>query len=329
MKLRELGEFGLIERIQKSTPKGKGVRLGIGDDAACVTWPKRSLLVTSDVLIEGFHFDLRWTSFYELGYKTLAVNLSDIAAMGGRPSYFVLSLGLPVHLKSESVQEFFRGMKALSSKSGAVLVGGDTSAADRIFISVCLFGHAPYGPIARRGAKVGDDLYVTGTLGDSSLGLELLKTKRDQDNEAGSGYLVSRHRFPLARLRAGVILAQGGLAKAMIDISDGLMQDLGHICKASRVGAVVWEQSLPLSRPYRYFAGTKGMTYALTGGEDYELLFCARVEARPQLEKIGKRLGVKVTRIGTCVPAAHGVKVVDSKGNTLFLPAGGYDHFKK
>ncbi|MGH7847701.1 MAG: thiamine-phosphate kinase [Candidatus Binatia bacterium] len=328
MKLKELGEFGLIQKIQRTAPKGKDVRLGIGDDAACVKWRKGSFLVTSDLLTEGSHFDLRWTSFYGLGYKTLAVNLSDIAAMGGKPSYFLLSLGIPAHLKSENVQEFFRGLRALSSKSGTLLVGGDTSAADRLFVSICLIGYAPYGPIPRSGAKVGDDLYVTGTLGDSSLGLQFLKTRRHQANKAGISHLVSRHRFPVARVRAGIILARERFAKAMIDVSDGLMQDLGHICRASRVGAVVWEQTLPLSRPYRYLVGSKGATYALTGGEDYELLFCARVRARPQLERIRSRLGVKVTRIGTCVPASQGIKVIDSTGKTVALTAGGYDHFK-
>ncbi|HWP56494.1 MAG TPA: thiamine-phosphate kinase [Candidatus Acidoferrales bacterium] len=329
MKLAELGEFGLIERIQKSTPKGKGVLLGIGDDAAWLKWRDRSLLVTADVLIEGFHFDFAWTSPYELGYKALAVNLSDIAAMGGTPSYFVTSLGVPADFEAEGVEEIFRGMRALSTRTGAVLVGGDTSAADRLVLSVCLFGRAPHRPVSRQGARVGDDLYVTGTLGDSSLGLELLKTRGEKGKDAAARYLFLRHRFPAARLRAGAALARRGLARAMIDVSDGLLQDLGHICRASGVGAVVWEQSLPLSRAYRSLAGGRGLSYALSGGEDYELLFAAPVAARARLEKSGRSLlGVKVTRIGTCVASKEGIKVVDRKGQPLSLPAGGYDHFK-
>jgi thiamine-monophosphate kinase len=328
MKLEELGEFGLIEKIRRANPTSKGIRLGIGDDAAWVDWRKRSLLVTSDLLIEGVHFDLRWTTFFELGLKALAVNLSDLAAMGGKPCYFVLSLGIPARLEITCVQELLRGMKSLSSQVGAALVGGDTSAAERLFINVCLIGYAPFGAISRSGAGVGDDLYVTGTLGDSALGLNLLKTKQHRMKKPGTAYLLERHRFPVARLQAGAMLAQKKLARAMIDVSDGLVQDLGHLCKASTVGAVVWENALPLSRSYRMRVGSKGTSYALTGGEDYELLFSARARSRPVLEKMSKELGVRITRIGACVSAAQGIRVLDSTGNRLSLSALGYDHFK-
>lgn len=326
--LKELGEFGFIDKIRRSVPKGKGVRLGIGDDAAWVDWRRESFLVTSDLLIEGFHFDLRWISFFGLGYKALAVNLSDLAAMGGKPSYFVLSLGIPACFKSENMQQFLRGLKTACRQSGTTLVGGDTSAADRFFINICLIGYAPYGPVLRSGARVGDDLYVTGTLGDSSLGLYLLQQPQPRVKKAGVSYLVARHCYPAARLRAGTTLARQKLAKAMIDISDGLLQDLGHLCKASKVGAVVWENALPLSPAYRSLAGTKGTTYALTGGEDYELLFSARARARTGLEKIGKKLGVPVTRIGACVPTAHGISVLNRRGKPLAFPVLGYDHFR-
>ena len=140
MKLSELGEFGLIERIRKVTPKGRGVRLGIGDDAAWVECEGRSFLITSDLLIEGIHFDFRWTSFYGLGYKTLAVNLSDLAAMGGRPAYLTLSLGIPVDFKTENIEKFYRGIRTLAVQSGVSLVGGDTSLSERFFISASLVG---------------------------------------------------------------------------------------------------------------------------------------------------------------------------------------------
>lgn len=328
MRLREIGEFGLIERIRKATPKGRGVRLGIGDDAAWVEWRKNSLLITSDLLIEGVHFDLKWTSFYSLGHKTLAVNLSDLAAMGGNPAYLILSLGIPVDFKAEDVEEFYRGIRVLASQSGVALVGGDTSASRRFFISATLVGYAPHGAITRGGGKVGDDLYVTGTLGDSALGLELLKEKKDGTKRDGVAYLLSRHRFPTARLKAGALLAREKLAKAMIDLSDGLLQDLGHLCRASGIGAVVWQEALPLSRAYRSWAGRKGTLYALTGGEDYELLFCLRRRDRARLEKIKKRLGVPITRIGRCVPSKEGIKVINRKGEPLSISVTGYDHFK-
>ncbi len=327
MRLNELGEFGLIERIRKATPKGQGVRLGIGDDAAWLECRNRSFLITSDVLIEGVHFNLKWSTFYDLGYKTLAVNLSDLAAMGGSPAYLVLSLGIPVDFKTKDIEEFYRGIRALASQSGVALVGGDTSASKRFFISAFLVGYAPHRPITRSGGKVGDDLYVTGTLGDSALGLELLK-KKEESNEDKAAYLIARHRFPTARLKAGTFLAQEKLANAMIDVSDGLLQDLGHLCKASGIGAVVWQEALPLSSAYRSYAGRKGTLYALTGGEDYELLFCLRRRNRTRLEKIKKRLGVSITRIGKCVPSREAIKVLDGKGSPLSISVLGHDHFK-
>jgi thiamine-monophosphate kinase len=156
----------------------------------------------------------------------------------------------------------------------------------------------------------------------------MLKKAQNRRKGFGVTYLISRHEYPVARLQAGIFLAQQKLARAMIDISDGLVQDLGHLCRASGVGAVVWENSLPLSRPYRTCAGTKGTRYALTGGEDYELLFCARAPARKRLENIGTRLGVKVTRIGACVPSGKGIRVLDKRGRAVALSSWGYDQFK-
>ncbi len=328
MRLKELGEFGLIDRIQKATPRGRGVRLGIGDDAAWVTSRQNSILITSDLLIEGVHFNLKWTSFFDLGYKTLSVNLSDLAAMGGSPAYLVLSLGIPVDFKVEDVEDFYRGIKRLASQSGVALVGGDTSTSKFFFISAFLVGHAPYGAVTRSGAKVGDDLYVTGTIGDSSLGLDLLKTSKARTKGLEIAYLASRHRLPTARLKAGALLAKKRLARAMIDISDGLLEDLTHLCDASGTGAVIWEDALPLSRQYQHLTGWKEIRYVLTGGEDYELLFCIRARDRARLEKIRTRLGVPITRIGKCVPARHGITIVNAKGAPLPFPKMGYDHFK-
>lgn len=327
MKLTELGEFGLIERIRKLAPAGSGVYLGIGDDAACVRCERGSLLFTSDLLLEGVHFNLRWTSFYALGHKTLAVNLSDIAAMGGKPAYLTLSLGIPIDFRAEQVEEFYRGLGDLSSRTGVSLVGGDTSLSKRFFISAALLGFAPSGAIPRNRAKAGDDLYVTGTLGDSALGLKLLK-KRGGLPPRRSNYLISRHLMPQARLRAGALLAREKLARAMIDVSDGLVQDLTHLCRASKVGAVVWEASVPLSRAYRLSSMRRGIMDALTGGEDYELLFSLRPRDRARLKKVERALGVPVTRIGECLPESEGVRVLDPSGKQRSLPVLGYDHFR-
>jgi thiamine-monophosphate kinase len=328
MKLNRLGEFGLIEKIAHATPKGRGVRVGIGDDAAWVTSKSGSCLITADLLLEGVHFDLRQTSLFALGHKTLAVNLSDIAAMGGIAAFFVLSLGIPVNFKSQDIEEFYRGVKSLSVKSGVALVGGDISAAQSLIISACVIGHAPYRPVRRRGARIGHDIYITGSLGDSGLALKLLKSSSMQPPGKALAYLLRRHNKPAPRLGAGLLLAKEGLATAMIDVSDGLLQDLGHICHASRVGAVIWEETLPLSPAYRALAGNDGTRYALMGGEDYELLFCARRRDRSHIENLEKQAQVPITRIGRCTLASEGIKVLNPAGKLRALRTKGYDHFK-
>lgn len=329
MKLSRLGEFGLIERVRRATARGRGVFLGIGDDAAWVANPSRSSLVTADLLIEGIHFNLKWTSLFDLGYKTLAVNLSDIAAMGGIPAYLILSLGIPPAFDSRDIDDFYRGIRFLAAKHGVALVGGDTNAAKLLIISACVFGHAPHRPIRRSGAKAGDDIYVTGTLGDSALALKFLKSRLRQPNRDSVRYLLSRHHRPTPRIAAGALLARRRLATAMIDISDGLIQDLGHICIASGVGAQIWRDRLPLSRAYRKLAGRAGTRDALAGGEDYELLFCARKHNRRRIEKLQTQARVAITRIGGCDSGKNGIVVLDAAGNPVETRAAGHDHFKK
>jgi len=330
MKLSRLGEFGLIERVRRATPKSRGVLLGIGDDAAWVASKFGSLLITSDLLIEGVHFDLKWTSLFALGYKAVAVNLSDIAAMGGTPAYLILSLGIPARFRSEDIDEFYRGIRSLAKKNGVALVGGDTNLADSLLISACLIGHAPYRPVTRAGAKIGDDVYVTGTIGDAALALKLLKSKSPQPERGPAAYLLARHHRPTPKVAAGTLLARERLATAMIDVSDGLLQDLGHICKVSKIGAVLWEEKLPLSPAYRALCGKDGTRPALTGGEDYELLFCAPPRNRSRIAKLQHGTAdLVMTRIGTCVSARAGITVLDSAGKPLSIRAEGHDHFKK
>jgi len=327
MKLSQLGEFDLIDKIRRAAPKDRNVRLGIGDDAAWVTSPSASILVTADLLLEGVHFNLKWTSLFDLGYKSLAVNLSDTAAMGGVPAYAVVSLGIPAHFRVEQIDEFYRGMNRLARSSRVSLVGGDTSAAKSLLISVALLGHAPHRPIARHGAKIGDDIYVTGTLGDAALALKLLKSNSPALRHPAAAFLLKRHHRPMARCRAGLLLARQKLAAAMIDVSDGLLQDLGHLCSASRIGAVLWEENLPLSRAYHMLAGKDGSRWALSGGEDYELLFCARPARRAAIQAVARRAGVPITRIGSCVAKEQGITILDAIGETVRPPARGHDHF--
>jgi thiamine-monophosphate kinase len=331
MKLSRLGEFGLIEKIRRRTPAGRGVRIGIGDDAASLENRGDSSLITADLLIEGSHFDLRWTSLRDLGHKALAVNLSDIAAMGGIPDYVILSLGIPSHFDSEDIDAFYRGFEELAAEYSVALVGGDTNAAEKLIISVCVIGHSSAKPIERRGAKAGDDIYVTGTLGDSALGLKLLRrVRRNSTRKRQQAItLLARHHRPTPRLAAGALLAKKKLATAMIDVSDGLLQDLGHICRASAIGATIEAERLPLSPAYCAFVGKERSHYALSGGEDYELLFCARRQDRARIEKLSLRAQAAITRIGACVPVDRGIVVVDSSGKAVPMRTEGHDHFKK
>lgn len=330
MKLSRLGEFGLIASIQRRTPKGRGVKIGIGDDAASVANCRAASLVTADLLLEGRHFDLRWMPFEDLGYKALAVNLSDIAAMVGIADYAILSLGIPPRLDSREIDAFYRGFQGLADECAVALIGGDTNAADQLIVSVCVIGHAAARPVRRSGARPGDDIYVTGTLGDSALGLKFLKRRaRSERPRLHPRALIRRHRRPTPRLAAGALLAQNGLATAMIDVSDGLVQDLGHICQASGVGATIEADRLPLSAAYRALCAKDGIAPALSGGEDYELLFCARRKDRGRVEKLPGRAGVAVTRIGVCTAAHRKVAILDASGKALKIRAPGHDHFRR
>lgn len=327
MRLQDLGEFGFIDLIRRQTPRRRGVRLGIGDDAAWVSTAEDSLLLTSDLLIEGVHFNLEWISMRELGHKSLTASLSDIAAMGGRPAWFLLSLALP-NVTTQSATALVQGFNTAATEHRVALVGGDTCAANSLIIDVALAGFAPYGAVTRSGARVGDDIYVTGTLGDSALGLTLLSKPRPKISARDRNYLIQRHHRPTARVKTGMQLAKEGLARAMMDISDGLVQDLGHLCGASGIGAVVQQDQVPLSRAFNRVAEQRDLGCALGGGEDYELLFTAASDARKRVERVAKRTGVSITRVGECVPQKHGVALVDSRGARVPLEALGHDHFK-
>jgi thiamine-monophosphate kinase len=329
MKLSRLGEFGLIERIRSKVAAGRGVRIGIGDDAAWITHPAGTSLVTADLLIEDVHFDLGWISLFDLGYKALAVNLSDIAAMGGVPAYALLSLGIPGRFDSKRIDDLYRGIDALARQAGVSVVGGDTNVAASLIISVCVIGHPPTRPVQRSGARIGDDIYVTGTLGDSALGMSFLKRGWKRSKRRSIRQAILRHHRPTPRIAAGALLARRRLAAAMIDVSDGLLQDLGHICKASGVGAIIWNDRLPLSAAYRALAGPGETALALGGGEDYELLFCARQKDRARIERLSRPAGVPITRIGTCVAARQGIAVLGPSGRVPPPRLRGHDHFKR
>ncbi len=334
MELRELGEFGLIDRIkEKLPPPTQSVLKGIGDDAAiCALGKDRILVSTVDLLVEGIHFDLSYTSPYFLGRKSLAVNLSDIAAMGAQPLYALISIALPSRLKVEFVDELISGFLEMAKENSVFLIGGDTSASpDKLFISVTLLGEGTKEKlIFRRGAAVGDDIYVTGTLGDSLGGMKILQQRKREPLSQAESYLVARHLNPSARVKEGQIIAQRNLAHAMIDVSDGLLSDLTHICTESKVGATIWVEEIPLSSSLKIIAENKGepaWKIALTGGEDYELLFTAPAEKAGEIQELNKEWNCGVTKIGRIEPMNHGLLVKGAFGIIDISQCQGYDHF--
>ena len=329
MKISTLGEFGLIELIRKTTARGaKGVVVGIGDDAAVLRCSAGArLLATTDMLLEGVHFDLATTDLYSLGWKSAAVNASDIAAMTGDPRFCLASLGIPSHLSVEDVREFYRGLNACLRRYGAVLAGGDTCRSLKGFvISITVLGETSRGKtVTRSGAKPGDHLFVTGTLGDSAAGLEILKRRYK-----GTGYrvpgaskkLIERHLRPNPRVVEGLKLS--GIASSMIDVSDGLSSDLAHLCEESGVGAEIQGDRIPLSKHLQSAKGLKRhpVEYALSGGEDYELLFTV---PRARLRKL-RSLRIDVTEIGRIV-TGKAMQIIDGQGRKTALTLSGYDHF--
>lgn len=286
MDLRELGEFGLIEEIKQGIEVPQGY-LGIGDD--CAVMPQKSgmeTLVSTDMLIEGTHFLMDDISAYRLGWKSAAVNISDIAAMGGRCTGSFLSFALPKGLGKEWTDEFFRGYKEISSLYGCPLLGGDTtSSPDRLCISVTVTGEAPAGKsVKRSNAAIGDLICVTGDLGDSGCGLKIILEGSGRDSDAEK--LIARHYLPMPRVKEGMEIAAAG-ASAMMDISDGIGSDLRHIIEASGVGAEIDTSMIPLSNELKSKCAEYGwdpLELAISGGEDYELLFTISEENAKKID---------------------------------------------
>jgi thiamine-monophosphate kinase len=315
-------EFEFIQNIKKSHALS-----AIGDD--CAVLPKDSendLLVTADLLVEDIDFRLSWTDPASLGWKALAVSLSDIAAMGGIPKWALLTLGVPEALwSSEWLQEFYNGWHQLAAQFEVELVGGDISrSADKFFVDSIVAGEVPHGQaVLRSGARPGDAIFISGSVGGAAGGLSILE-KRVQGSsisESASGRLATRHSRPSPRIELGMFLRENKLAAAMIDLSDGVSSDIKHICDASRVGALIEVKRLPINADLKdLFGGEERTSLALNGGEDLELLFTVREENISVLEN------ADVSRIGIITENVGAVELISSGSRTI-LPAGGYRHF--
>lgn len=316
----DIGEFGFLSRMLPRLATGSRTIVGPGQDCAVVRSGRRTLL-TVDALVEGVHFEPGWLSPRQLGRKSFLVNASDIAAMGGRPRFCVVSVGLRPSYLTRDLSALQAGIAAAAGECGASVVGGNLTRADRLFVSITLLGDAPARLVTRQGAHPGDRIYVTGWLGDAALGLRLLRAGEATGSRRRGA--IRRFREPPARLRAGQSLADAGIVSAMIDVSDGLLQDLGHICTESRVAATIDPRAIPVSPAYRAMQGPD-RSLALTGGEDYELLCTVPERNVKRLLRQQSHLGCPITCIGR-IDRGRGVRLVGALGGGA--EAAGFDHF--
>jgi len=313
--LSNIGEFGLIKQIENICRKGgRNVLIDIGDDAAAVRTGSKTTLLCSDMLTEGVHFDLKTTSCRQLGHKILAVNLSDIFAMGGKPKYFLLNLAIPSACSANDIKDIYRGIKRLADRHGVSVVGGDTvSSKAGLVLSGTLVGETDR-VISRKGARPGDSIFITGTPGDSAMGLEILKQGAGHRVKGtGKRALCKKHLMP----EPEPIKRKKDIT-AMIDISDGLLADLSHICDESKAGAVINTDRIPLSDALISVCNTAKkdpLEYALKGGEDFILLFTSSAKKKKGAVRIGEII-------------KSGRYIIDSHGKKRRFKAEGYEHFK-
>lgn len=332
MLVGDLGEEALLKELRSLLASAEpDVPTGIGDDAAVIEMPPATQGVwTTDLLVEGVHFQKSWQTPRQLGRKSLAVNLSDLASMGATPRFTLLSIACPPDTQLDFILELCHGFAELAAEKEMVVIGGDTTASVAgITISVTAGGYVPKnGAILRSGAEVGDSILITGHLGDAAGGLWLL-----QEEKAG-GYpeLINAFLEPQPRLKAGRAAFEAG-ATAMTDVSDGIASDLRHICEESGAGALLETWQLPSSPELDAAAAEFGWDrerIMLSGGEDYELLFTLPGSIAEQLKAVISGAGaISVTIIGEVMPAEYGIRLVDRDGAGRPLPEHGYDHFRR
>ena len=335
--LTTVGEFGLIQQLRRQWPTSSPrVVQGIGDDAAILRpSPGQQLLVSTDVFIEGVHFDLTFQSPRDVGFRAATANLSDVAAMGGTPLYLLVSMAVSGHLPITRVRAWYRGLRDACSPYAVDLIGGDTSSSlHHAFFSLTIMGTIQANrSLTRNRAKVGDHVYVTGTLGDSRAGLQVLRTRVNTRPRLrrDERWLAQRHLRPTPRIVVGQLLARQGIAHAAIDLSDGLSGDVCHVCEESRVGAEIWATALPLSSHLRTFAKhneVDPVEFALRGGDDYELLFTAPSKHHQKVFDVAQKTKVSISRIGTIQPKSFGRRLTDGRGRTRTLMKQSHTHFR-
>lgn len=338
--ISDLGEFGLIDRITKDFPlRNESSVFGVGDDAAILNFGEKDVLVTTDLLLEGIHFDLRYVPLKHLGYKSAIVNFSDVYAMGGSPKQITVSLGVSSRFTVEHIDALYDGIRTACDMYGVDLVGGDTSASvTGLVISVTCIGECEKGKAIRRdGAKPTDLICVSGDLGAAFMGLQLLERENrisasaDKDFQpdfSGKEYILERQLKPEARRDIITALRNEGITPtSMMDVSDGLSSELLHICKKSGVGCRVYEDRIPIDYQTAAMAEELNIsliTAAMNGGEDYELLFTVPLTDHDRIENIK---GVKM--IGYVTTPDLGCAMITRDGQEFPLKAQGWNAFSE
>lgn len=333
MRLNEIGEFGFIRRVSRgAVVRPEGVARAIGDDAAAFSMPAGQLaLVTTDLLVERVHFLRAATTPFNLGHKALAVNLSDIAAMGGTPREAFVSLAIPADCPVEFLEELYAGVKRLAAEHAVNILGGDTTASKGdLFLSVTVVGGVPANQVLyRSGARPGDRVCVTGPVGDSRAGLHFVREGL-APSDATMQALLDAHLLPRPHLAEGRFLAESGAATSAIDVSDGLSSDLLHLCEESGVGIRIRAEAIPVSPALRDFCARSGhdpVRFALAGGEDYVLAVTLRPERLDEVQRgFAARFGRPLHAIGE-VTTGTGLVLRAPDGRAEVLVPTGWDHF--
>jgi thiamine-monophosphate kinase len=337
-KAGEVGEFGLIDRIRaRRTAHSDDVVLGIGDDCAVLRRGPVLEVLTTDCLVEGTHYEPGWMTMKDIGWKALAVNVSDVAAMGGHPGHALVTLFLPDEFTTTQLDDLYEGMEECGERMGVTVVGGDIVRINGPFaISIVLSGICERDQLVlRSGARKGDLIAVTGSLGEASVGLRMLREGKadivsDDPADAHARICLDRFRRPLPRLKEARMITRGLLPSSMIDISDGLLSDLWHVLEASNVGAVLDAGKIPVGQGVLDFLDgdrEAAVSQALSGGEDYELLLSINCRHEEDLPAIASKLGTDITPIGKITAKGSGMKL-SGKGGERDVGRAGFDHFK-
>jgi thiamine-monophosphate kinase len=326
-KLKDVGEFGLIDLIRKGVlSSDRRVAVNLGDDAAIIkSSPDRFLVFTTDTLVERIHFDLSYFTFEEVGWKAMTANLSDVAAMGGLPKFALVTIGLPKSMLVEDVLSIYKGASKIARKHHCKIIGGDTTLVPKdLIVSVALLGEVKRkNLVTRAGAKRGDLICVTGKLGEAQAGLESLKKHGRRKRS-----LIRKHLKPEPRIDEARALVRSLKINSMIDISDGLSSELLHLTEESRLGAAIREKDIPISSKCLGLASRQKrspLEWALTSGEEYELLFTVDKRDRYRIDRVKKKVDFCV--IGEMVERRRGIKLIGKSGMSRDLSQTGFVHF--